>query len=129
MAKAIVVHELGGPEVLAWRDVPEALPGPGEARVRHTAIGVNFVDVYFRTGLYKVPALPFTPGQEAAGVVEELGAGVTDLAVGDRVAYAGVQGAYAERRLIAADRLVPIPSGIDDRTAAAMMLKGMTAQY
>jgi NADPH2:quinone reductase len=129
MSSAIVVHELGGPEKLRCETVPEPTPAAGQARVRHTAIGLNFVDVYYRTGLYKVPSLPFTPGQEGAGVVDAVGPGVTELAVGDRVAYAGVNGAYAETRVIAADRLVRLPSGIDDRTAAAMMLKGMTAEY
>jgi NADPH2:quinone reductase len=129
MSKAIVVRELGGPEVLVWEDVGDAPPGPGEVRVRQTAVGVNYVDVYFRTGHYKAPALPFTPGQEAAGVVEAVGPGVTEVKPGDRVAYAGVQGAYAQIRLIAASRLVPLPDGVDERTAAAMMLKGMTAQY
>jgi NADPH2:quinone reductase len=129
MAKAIVVHETGGPEVLSWEEVPEAPLVPGQARVRHTAIGVNFVDVYFRTGLYKAPALPFVVGQEAAGVVEAIAPDVTEVKVGDRVAYAGVPGACAELRNIPAARLVPLPDDIDDRTAAAMMLKGMTAQY
>jgi len=129
MAKAIVVHELGGPEVLCWEDVPDAQPGPGHARVRHTAIGLNYVDVYFRTGLYKSPALPFVSGQEAAGVVEAIGPDVTEVKVGDRVAYVFVAGACAEVRNIAAARLVPLPPDIDDRTAAAIMLKGMSAQY
>jgi len=129
MSSAIVVHELGGPEKLQFETVPEPTPADGQARIRHTAIGLNFVDVYFRTGLYKAPSLPFTPGQEGAGVVEAVGPGVTGVAVGDRVAYAGVNGAYAETRVIAADRLVRLPSGIDDKTAAAMMLKGMTAEY
>ena len=129
MSKAIVVHELGGPEVLKFEDVADVAPGPGQARVRHTAIGVNFIDVYFRTGLYKSPALPFVPGQEGAGVVEAIGPDVTDLAVGDRVAYASLQGSYAEVRLAPAARLVKLPPAIDDRTAAAMMLKGMTAEY
>ena len=129
MAKAIVVHELGGPEALKWEEVPDAPLGPGQARVRHTAIGVNFVDVYFRNGTYKAPALPFVPGHEAAGVVEEIAPGVTEVAVGDRVAYALVQGSYAHARNIAAARLVPLPDDIDDRTAAAIMLKGMSAQY
>jgi len=129
MPNAIVIHEVGGPEKLSFEVVPDAAPGPGEARVRHTAIGLNFIDVYFRTGLYKSPALPFTPGQEGAGVVEAVGPDVGDLAVGDRVAYATASGAYAETRVIAADRLVRLPAGIDDRTAAAMMLKGMTAEY
>jgi NADPH2:quinone reductase len=129
MAKAIVVHELGGPEVLCWEEVPDVAPGLGQARVRHTAIGVNFVDVYFRTGLYKAPALPFVTGQEAAGVVEAVGPGVTEVKVGDRVAYAFVPGACAEVRIIPAARLVPLPDDIDDQTAAAAMLKGMSAQY
>jgi NADPH:quinone reductase len=129
MPSAIVVHELGGPEKLLFENVPEPTPAAGEVRVRQTAIGLNFVDVYYRTGLYKVPSLPFTPGQEGAGVVDVVGPGVSGVAVGDRVAYAGVNGAYAETRVIAADRLVRLPSGIDDRTAAAMMLKGMTAEY
>ena len=129
MSNAIVVHELGGPEKLQFETVPESTPAAGQARVRQTAIGLNFVDVYYRTGLYKVPGLPFTPGQEAAGVVDAVGPGVSGLAVGDRVAYAGVNGAYAETRVIAANRLVRLPSGIDDRMAAAMMLKGMTAEY
>ena len=129
MPSAIVVHELGGPEKLRYETVPEPTPAAGQARVRQTAIGLNFVDVYYRTGLYKVPSLPFTPGQEGAGIVDAVGPGVTEVAIGDRVAYAGVNGAYAETRVIAADRLVRLPSGIDDRTAAAMMLKGMTAEY
>ncbi len=129
MTKAIVVHEVGGPEVLTWEDVPDSAPGPGQARVRHTAIGVNYVDVYFRTGLYKAPALPFVSGQEAAGVVEAVGPDVTEVKVGDRVAYAFVPGAYSEARNVPAARLVSLPAEIDDRTAAAMMLKGMSAQY
>jgi NADPH2:quinone reductase len=129
MAKAIVVHELGGPEVLRWEEVPDTTPGPGQARVRHTAIGVNFIDVYFRTGVYKAPALPFVTGQEAAGVVEAVASDVTEVKVGDRVAYAAVAGACAEVRNIPAARLVPLPDDIDDQTAAAIMLKGMSAQY
>jgi NADPH2:quinone reductase len=129
MAKAIVVHELGGPEVLRWEEVPDTTPGPGQARVRHTAIGVNFIDVYFRTGVYKAPALPFVSGQEAAGVVEAVASDVTEVKVGDRVAYAAVAGACAEVRNIPAARLVPLPDDIDDQTAAAIMLKGMSAQY
>jgi len=128
MSKAIVVHEVGGPEVMKWQDVPDLPPGPGQARIRHTAVGVNYIDVYHRTGLYKLP-LPFTLGQEAAGVVEAVGPDVSEVKVGARVAYAGVTGAYAERRLVPAARLVPLPGDIDDRTAAAIMLKGMTAQY
>jgi NADPH2:quinone reductase len=126
--RAIVVRELGGPEVLRLEEVPEPVPGPGEARVRQSAIGLNFIDVYHRTGLYKVPAMPFVPGQEGAGVVDAVGPGVTEVKPGDRVAYAGLIGAYAEVRVAPAARLVPLPPEIDDRTAAAMMLKGMTAE-
>ncbi len=129
MPKAIVVRELGGADKLRYEDIPEPVPGPGEARVRHTAIGLNFVDVYIRTGLYKNPGLPFVPGQEGAGIVEAVGANVTEVKVGDRVAYAGVLGAYADVRTLPAARLLRLPDRIDDRTAAAMMLKGMTAEY
>jgi len=128
--KAIRVHEPGGPDVLRWEDVTVGEPGPGEARVKHTAVGLNYVDVYYRTGLYKPPAYPFTPGSEAAGVVETVGAGVSDIKPGMRVAYGSAPlGAYSQARLVTADRLVPLPDGIDDRAAAAMMLKGMTAHY
>ena len=126
--RAIRVHETGGPEVLRWEEVETPSPGPGEALVRHTAVGLNFIDVYFRTGLYKAP-LPFTPGQEGAGVVEAVGAGVTTVKPGDRVAYTGALGSYAERRTVAADRLVRPPDGVSDREAAAVMLKGLTAWY
>ena len=130
MVGMVRVHELGGPEVLRFEQVEIGAPGPGQVRLRQTAIGLNFIDVYFRTGLYPPPAVPFTPGLEAAAVVEEVGEGVSEVAVGDRVAYAGAPiGAYAEARLYQADRLVKLPDGIDDRQAAAMMLKGMTAQY
>lgn len=130
MSDAIRIHELGGPELLRWEPVAAGDPGPGEVRLRHTAIGLNYIDVYFRTGLYQGPEFPFTPGMEAAGVVEALGADVTEFAVGDRVAYAGgALGAYSEERVMPAERLVPIPDTVDDYAAAAMMLKGMTAQY
>jgi len=130
MVHAIRIHEYGGPEALRWEEVDVGDPGPGEVRIRHTAIGVNFIDVYQRTGLYPLPQLPAILGQEGAGVVEAAGAGVTDLKAGDRVAYASAPiGAYSEARLMPADRVVPVPEGIDDRQAAAMMLKGMTAQY
>jgi len=130
MPNAIRIHELGGPEVLSWEEITVGEPGPGEVRLRQTAVGLNFIDVYFRTGLYKAPALPFIPGLEGAGVVEAVGAGVDTLAVGDRVAYATQPlGAYAEARVMAADRLVKVPDSVDDQTAAAMMLQGMTAQY
>ena len=130
MVKAIVVHEHGGPEVLKYEDVTVKDPGPGEARVKHAAIGLNFVDVYNRTGLYKPPGgLPFTPGGEGAGTVVSVGSGVTHAKPGDRVAYFGPQGSYAEERLIAADRLIKIPPEIDFRTGAAMTLKGLTVQF
>ncbi|HSS38592.1 MAG TPA: quinone oxidoreductase [Polyangia bacterium] len=129
MPNAVVVHEVGGPDKLTFESVPEPAPGPGEARIRQTAVGLNFIDVYYRTGLYKAPALPFVPGQEGAGIVEAVGPDVTDVAVGDRVAYAGKLGGYAEVRVIPADQLVRLPAGIDDKVAAAMMLKGMTAEF
>jgi NADPH:quinone reductase len=129
MTKAIRVHEYGGPEVLKWEEAEVGAPGPGEVRIKQTAVGLNFIDVYGRTGLYPQDALPFIPGMEGAGVVTAVGEGVRDLKVGRRVAYAGPMGAYAEERLIAADRVVRIPDGVDDETAAAIMLKGMTAQY
>ncbi len=131
MTKAIRIHETGGPEVLRWEDVDLAEPKQGEVRIRHTAVGLNFIDVYFRTGLYPTPPLPFVPGLEAAGVVEAVGPGVTDLKVGDHVAYGqpGAMGAYSQERIIAVDKIVRIPAGIGEQTAAAMMLKGMTAQY
>ena len=129
MTHAIRVHEYGGPEVLKWEKAEIGDPGPGEVKIRQTAIGLNYIDVYVRTGLYPQPSLPFIPGMEGAGVVTAVGEGVRDLKVGRRVAYAGPIGAYAEERLIAADRVVKIPAGIGDETAAAIMLKGMTAQY
>jgi len=129
MAKAVLVHEIGGPEKLTFAEVDVPPPGPGEARVRHTAIGLNYIDVYFRTGLYKAPALPFIPGQEAAGVVEEIGPGVIEVKVGERVGYAGIPGAYCDVRNVPAARLVPLPDAVDDKLAAAILLKGMTAQY
>jgi NADPH2:quinone reductase len=128
MSKAIRIHRNGGPEVLTLEEVEVGDPGPGQLRLRQSFIGINFIDTYQRSGLYKVP-VPFTPGSEGAGVVEAVGPGVSDVQVGDRVAYAGVLGAYAEVRLIPADRVVPLPAHVDDRTAAAVMLKGMTAQY
>lgn len=130
MAKAIRISAHGGPEALMLEDVDVAAPGAGEARIRHTAIGVNFIDVYFRTGLYPAPGgLPLTPGHEAAGVVEEVGSGVDGIKVGDRVAYASAIGAYATERTLKADQLVKIPDGVSDEEAAGMMLKGMTAEY
>ena len=130
MAKAIRIHKTGGPEVLQWEDVSVAAPGPGEVRLRQTAVGLNYIDVYHRTGLYPVVDLPFTPGLEGAGEVAAVGEGVTEVQPGDRVAYAGGPlGAYAAERLIPAHRLVKLPSNIEERQAAAMMLQGMTAQY
>ncbi|MES1240084.1 MAG: quinone oxidoreductase [Acidobacteriota bacterium] len=126
--KAIRVESPGGPEVLRYEDIPDPVPAEGQALVRVEAIGVNFIDVYHRTGLYKVP-LPFTLGQEAAGTVEAVGPGVTGLAVGDRVAYAGVMGAYAEKAAVPAERLVKLPEGLNARDGAAAMLQGMTAHY
>ena len=129
MTHAIRIHEYGGPDVLKWEDVTVGAPDPGQVKVRQTAVGLNFIDIYHRTGHYPQPSLPFIPGSEAAGVVTAVGEGVRDLKVGRRVAYAGPIGAYAEERLIAADRVVKIPDNVDDQTAAAIMLKGMTAQY
>ena len=130
MSKAIRIHAHGGPEVLIYEDVDAGRPGPGQVLVRHTAVGLNFLDVYYRTGLYAAPnGLPLIPGSEAAGVVVELGEGVVGLKPGDRVAYFTALGAYAEERLIAADRLVALPDGVSDEQAAASMLKGLTAEY
>ncbi len=129
MTHAITVEQTGGPEVLRWQKVDLARPGPGQALIRHTAIGLNFIDVYFRTGLYPAP-LPFTPGMEGAGIVEAVGEGVTDILPGDRVGYGqSPLGAYAERRLIPADKLIRLPDWIADEVAAAMLLQGLTAQY
>jgi len=129
MTKAIRIHANGGPDVLRWEDVPTPDPGPGEALVHHAAVGLNYIDVYFRTGLYK-SALPITLGMEASGTVTAIGDGVAAVKVGDRVAYASAPvGAYATDRVIAADRLVRLPDAISFQTAAAMMLQGMTAQF
>ena len=129
MTHAIRFHKPGGPDVLVWEEVNVGKPGPGEARIRHTAVGLNFVDIYNRSGLYPA-SLPSGLGSEGAGVVEEVGADVSDLKPGDRVAYGSSPlGAYSEARLIPADRLLKLPDSIDDRTAATMMLKGLTVQY
>jgi NADPH2:quinone reductase len=128
MTHAIRVHQPGGPEALTWESVEVGEPGPGQVQLRQTAVGLNFIDVYHRTGLYPLP-VPFIPGVEGAGVVEAVGHGVDDLQPGDRVAYTGALGAYAEARLIAADRVVKLPPEVSDETAAAMMLQGMTTQY
>jgi NADPH2:quinone reductase len=127
MPHAIRVHGTGGPEVLSWEEVEQAEPGPGQALVRQAAAGLNFIDVYHRTGLYPQP-LPFTPGVEGAGTVERVGEGVNDLKAGDRVAYAGPIGGYAEERVIEGDRLVKLPKEISFEQAAGMMLQGMTAR-
>jgi NADPH2:quinone reductase len=129
MTKAIRIHSNGGPEVMVWEDIPTPEPGPGEALLKQAAAGLNFIDVYFRTGLYKAPNMPLIIGQEGAGTVVALGANVSNVSVGDRVAYAGALGGYATERVIAADRLVKLPDNIDFQTGAAMMLQGMTAQY
>jgi NADPH:quinone reductase len=128
MIKAIRFSQTGGPEVLSFGDFELPPPAPGQAQVRHTAIGVNFIDTYHRSGLYKLP-LPSGLGSEAAGIVEALGEGVTSLKTGDRVAYAGALGAYAQANNVPADKLVKLPASVSDETAAAAMLKGMTAQY
>ena len=129
MSKAIRIHEHGGPEVMRFEDVEVGAPGQGEARLRHTAVGLNFIDIYQRQGLYPLSGFPLVLGMEGAGVVEEIGPGVSEAAVGQRVAYVQPIGSYAEQRLIPADRLVVLPDDIDDRQAAAMMLQGMTAEY
>ena len=126
--KAIRVHAPGGPEALRYEDVPQPAPGPGEVLIQVQAAGVNYIDVYQRTGLYKV-ALPFTLGQEAAGVVTALGSGVTEVKVGDRVAYTHVMGAYAEYAVVPADRVLVLPDGVSTKQGAAAMLQGMTAHY
>lgn len=130
MTHAVRIHAYGGPEQMQWESLPTPEPGPGEALVKHEAVGLNYIDVYFRTGLYKAASLPATIGMEGAGTVAAIGKGVTEVAVGDRVAYAtGPIGAYATERVIKADRLVKVPDAVALKTAAAMMLQGMTAQY
>jgi NADPH2:quinone reductase len=130
MSKAVRIHAHGGPEALTYEDVDPGKPGAGQVLIRHTAIGLNFLDTYFRSGLYPAPnGLPLIPGGEAAGVVLETGEGVQGLKKGDRIAYTTPLGAYCEERVIAADRLVKVPDAVSDEQAAAMMLKGMTAEY
>ncbi|OAY30527.1 quinone oxidoreductase [Manihot esculenta] len=130
MVKAIRVHQLGGPEVLKWEDVEIGEPGEGEIRVKNKAIGLNFIDVYFRKGVYKAPSMPFTPGMEAVGEVVAVGPGLTGREVGDIVAYAGnPMGSYAEEQILPANKVVPVPSSISPVIAASVMLKGMTAQF
>jgi NADPH:quinone reductase len=129
MTRAIRVHNYGGPEVLSDDDVEIGAPSPAEVQIRHTAIGVNFIDIYYRTGLYPAPQLPFVPGNEGAGTVVAVGEGVTECKPGDRVAYAATLGAYAQERNIPAQCLIKLPESISDEIAAAMMVKGLTAQY
>ena len=129
MTHAIQIHEAGDADNLSWDEITVGSPGEGQVKIKQTAVGLNFIDVYMRSGLYPLPNLPAVLGMEAAGVVEELGENVQDLCVGDRVAYGMVPGAYAEERLIAADKLIKLPDNIEDKTAAAMRLKGLTAHY
>ena len=129
MVHAIRIHEVGGPEVMKWEEVEVGAPGPGQIRIKTSAAGLNYLDTYHRTGLYKLP-LPLTLGTEGSGVVTAVGDGVSDIKVGDRVAYASAPlGSYSEERLMQADRCVVLPDGIDDKLAAAIMLKGMTTEY
>ena len=128
MAHAIRIHEIGGPEVMKWESVDVPAPGPGQVRLKQHAVGVNYIDTYHRSGLYKMP-LPMVIGSEGAGEVTAVGPGVTDFKVGDRGAYAGALGGYADERVMPADRLVKLPDSIDYKTGAAMMLQGMTVRY
>ena len=129
MSHAIRIHETGGPEVLRWEEVEPGAPGPGQVLLRHTAIGLNFIDTYHRSGLYPLPELPAVLGREGAGIVERIGEKVTGVHPGDRVAYPLHPGSYSQFRVIPADVLVPIPDGVSDEQAAAVLLKGLTAHY
>ena len=129
MVAAVRVHKTGGPEVLTYEEIEVAAPGSGEIRIRQRACGINFIDTYFRTGLYPAPQMPFIPGNEAAGEVTAVGQGVTDFKVGDRVTYNITHGGYAAERLLPAERAIKLPDGISEEQAAGMMLKGMTARY
>ena len=129
MVKAVRVHTYGGPEALVYEDVDPGAPGPGQARIRQTAVGLNYIDTYHRTGLYKLPSLPHALGVEGSGIVEAVGEGVTNVKPGDRICYGSILGAYAEERIVPADRLLALPEGISDDVAAGIMLKGMTARY
>jgi NADPH2:quinone reductase len=129
MAHAIRIRRYGGPEEMVWEQVEVGRPGPGEVRLRQTAVGLNFIDTYHRTGYYPLPELPATLGREAVGEVQEVGEGVSEFEPGDRVTYVLAPGSYVEERLIAADQLVPLPDNVEDRIAAASMLKGLTAHY
>ena len=129
MPRAVLVHEFGGPEVMKFEEVPALSPGKGEVVMRIHAAGVNYIDTYFRSGAYQPPSMPFIPGSEGAGVVSAVGKGVKDFKEGDRVTFVGSLGCYADERIVPVDRLVKLPKSISDETAAAMMLKGLTAQY
>ena len=129
MTKVIRIHRYGGPEVMQWEDAEVGDPGPGEARLRHTAVGLNFVDIYHRTGQFGAEALPLVLGVQGVGVVEATGAGVGEIKTGDRVGYVGVRGAYCERRLVPADRMVILPDDVSDVDAAVLLLRGLTAEY
>jgi len=129
MPAAIRVHQTGGPEVLTYEDVATTTPGPGEVLIRQQACGVNYIDTYYRSGLYKAPSMPFTLGAEGAGEVIGVGEGVSLFTAGDRVCYSGAIGSYASERVFPADRLIPLPDTISYEQSAGMMLKGMTAQY
>jgi NADPH2:quinone reductase len=129
MVKVVRVHDYGGPEALSYDDVELGQPGPGQALISQTAVGLNYIDTYHRTGLYKLPSLPHPIGVEGAGIVEAVGPGVTNVKPGDRICYGSILGAYAEKRIVPADRLLTLPEGISDETAAGIMLKGMTARY
>ena len=129
MTKGMLVRQPGGPEAMEWVDLPLLPPGPGQVLLRQTAIGVNFLDVYFRSGLYPWPEASMVPGAEAAGVIEALGNGVTGFSLGDRVAYVLAHGAYRQARVVQADRLIALPDGIADTVIAGALLKGLTAQY
>ena len=130
MSKAMKVYEVGGPNVMKWEESALDSPGAGEVLLRQKAVGLNYIDVYFRKGVYPAPSFPFVPGLEGAGEVVEVGSGVSEVEVGDRVAYASPPlGAYAEERIMPAERVIKVPDSIDDKTAAAMMLKGLTVQY
>ncbi len=129
MTKGILVRKAGGPEVMEWVDLPISKPGPGEVLLRQTAVGVNFIDVYYRSGLYPWPGASIVPGAEAAGVIEAIGDGVSGYRIGDRVAYVIAHGAYCQARVVPADRLIALPDGIADAAIAGALLKGLTAQY
>lgn len=129
MTKGILVRKAGGPEVMEWVDLPISKPGPGEVLLRQTAVGVNFIDVYYRSGLYPWPGASIVPGAEAAGVIEAIGDGVSGYRIGDRVAYVMAHGAYCQARVVPADRLIALPDGIADAAIAGALLKGLTAQY